>query len=319
MDQKAVAILLATYNPNENWLFELLDSLNCQSYPHLRLYVRDDASTTVTTERLEEILREHITKFPYVIHRNEKNKGSNQTFAALLQDCAEPYVAFCDQDDIWLPQKVENTLRLFLESELNPVAVCTNVRIIDGDGKHTAARMEEHRRRHVFLRGTGLAPTLIHRNFALGCTMVMERERLLSYLPFPAEIVHDHYILFRAALDGAIDYLEEPQMLYRVYGGNQTGVMTGVSNKQDYLTRRIQVFENRVRHFSKYSSIPELKEAREWSRARVANFHREKGGFTSLWKKRKINTVTSIFELFALRFPMPLFRFAIRLVQKGYF
>ncbi|MBQ8213837.1 MAG: glycosyltransferase [Clostridia bacterium] len=318
MTQKTVAILLAIYDPNIPWLVELLDSLNAQTYQPICLYVRDDASPHFTSEQLEGLLNKHITKFPYILHRNEKNLGSNKTFEALIRDSSEPYIAFCDQDDIWLPEKLANTVRLLESSPLSPVLVCADLRVIDGDGNVIAESMEQHRRRHVFMRGTGLAPTLIYRNFALGCTMVMERERALSYLPFPSEIVHDHYLAFRAANDGAIDFLDKPQMHYRVYGGNQTGVMTGVSDKTDYLKRRIQVFDDRVSRFSEVASFPELEEAKNWSRARLANFHREKGGFRALWRMRRVNFVTSVFELFALRFPLPVFRFAIRLVQKGF-
>ena len=49
----------------------------------------------------------------------------------------------------------------------------------------------------------------------------------------------------------------------------------------------------------------------------MGNFLREKGGFGALWKQRKFNTVTSVFELVAPRLPKPLFRLAIRLIQKG--
>jgi hypothetical protein len=192
------------------------------------------------------------------------------------------------------------------------------VRIIDGEGKQIADRIDEHRRRHVFLRGEGLAPTLIFRNFALGCTMVAERERIRSYKPFPAEIVHDHYLLFRAAVDGAIDYLDEPQMLYRIYGGNQTGVMTGVRTKEDYYTRRIEVFARRVERFALSAPIPALEEAAAWCRAREANFERRRGGFRALWRLRHVNRSTSLFELFALRMPRPIFSLAIKLIQKGY-
>ena len=317
MEQPTVAVLLATYDPPEGWLCELLDSLNAQTYPSICLYVRDDASPHTALSRIEELLRAHITKFPFVLHRNEQNLGSTQTFAALVEDCSEPYIAFCDQDDVWLPEKLERTLHLLLESPLHPSAVCANVSIIDGDGHEISPRIDQHRRRHIFLRGEGLAPALIHRNFALGCTMVMERARAVSYLPYPDELVHDHYLLFRAALDGAIDYLDEPQMRYRVYGGNQTGVMTGVVTKEDYFTRRIAVFEARIRRLSTYASLPELETAEAWCRARISNFRREKGGFRALWRLRHFNRVTSLFELFALRFPAPLFRFAIRMVQKG--
>ncbi len=317
MEQKTVALLLAIYEPREDWLIEQLESLNAQTYPALRLYVRDDASPTYPLARLQALLDKHITAFPYTLHQNEQNRGSNDTFGALVEDASEELIAFCDQDDIWLPEKVANTVRLFEASPLSPVLVCANVSVMDGEGKEIAPRMEEHRKRHTFLRGNGIAPTLINRNFAMGCTMVMKRETALAALPFPHGVVHDHYLAFFAATRGAIDYLEEPQMRYRVYGGNQTGVMTGVSAKEDYLHRRIEVFEERIKAFSPLSDLPQLADARTWAEARRKNYFKEKGGFRALWRARKFNKVTSLFELFALRLPLPLFRFAIRLVQKG--
>ena len=316
---KKAAILLAVWEPREDWLIELLDSLNCQTYQNLRLYVRDDASPTYPFEQLERVLSEHITRFPFVLRKNERNLGSNKTFAELVRDSEDDcdYVAFCDQDDIWLPEKIQNTVRLFEESPLSPKLVCANVSVMDGEGNEIAPIMEEHRKRHIFRRGEGLAPELIHRNYVMGCTVIMERKTALSYLPFPDELVHDHYLAFRAAADGTIDYLAEPQMRYRVYGGNQTGVMTGVQTKEDYYKRRIEVFSARVNCLCRYAELPELTEAQTWCEARRANFNREKGGFRALWRTRKINKVTSLFELFALRFPTPLFRLAVRMIQKG--
>ena len=315
--EPTIAVLLATYEPNEAWLEELLDSLNTQTYPSLRLYVRDDASPTFTLDRLETLLREHITKFSFSIARNEKNLGSNGTFEELVRDCHEEYIVFCDQDDIWLPSKIENTYRLFCESELSPTLVCANVSVIDGDGKETAPRIDKNRRRHVFSRGNGLDKALIYRNFVMGCTLLMERERALSYLPFPDGIVHDHYLAYRAALDGALDYLDEPQMRYRIYGGNQTGVMTGVNSKDDYRKRRIDVFLHRVECFATYASTEEIERARAWGQARLANFNREKGAIRKLWRLRKVSKSVTLFELVALRLPTPLFRWAIRLIQRG--
>ncbi len=318
MDAKRIDILLATYNPREDWLIELLDSLNRQTYENLHLYVRDDASPRYSMERLGELLSEHITAFPYTLKQNERNMGSNKTFEALARDAEGDYIAYCDQDDVWLPEKLENTLRCLTESPLSPTLVCANVRVIDGEGKEISPDMEHHRKRHVFLRGEGLAPQLFFRNYVIGCTLMMERERALSYFPFPdRDPVHDHYLAFRASLDGAIDYLAEPQMLYRVYGGNQTGVMTGVVTKEDYYRRRIELFAERVALFESLApDLPELKEIAAWRDARVKNYKREKGGFGDLWRLKGLNKSTSLFELVALRLPTPLFRLAVRMIQK---
>ena len=317
MEPKSLAILLAVYEPNEAWLARLLDSLNNQSYPKLHLYVRHDASPTYQAERLREMLERHITEFPWTLLENTENLGSNRTFELLVQDACEEYIAFCDQDDIWLPEKLENGVRLLETSPLHPTLVCSEVRVINGEGEVIAPDMAHHRRRHVMLRGEGLAGALFTRNFVTGCTVIARRTRILSYLPFPEEIVHDHYIAFRAALDGALDYLSEPQMLYRVYGGNQTGVLTGVKTKEDYYHRRIEVFQRRLNTFAAYApNLPELKELEEWSQARISNYQRKKGGLAALWRLRRCNKPTTLFEVVALRFPTPLYRLAVKAVQK---
>ena len=317
MRGNTLAILLAVYEPREDWLVELLNSLNAQTYPHLKLYVREDHSPTYPLSRLRELLEMHITAFPWELNQNPCNLGSNKTFEALVQDCSEEYVAFCDQDDVWLPEKIKNGVELLENSPLSPTLICSELRVIDGEGKVIAPDMAHHRHRHVFLRGQGLAPTLFTRNFVVGCTVILSRERVASYLPFPKEAVHDHYIAFRAALDGALDYLPDPQILYRVYGGNQTGVMTGVTTKADYYRERIQVYSDRVDAFSKYApDLPELRELQDFCLARKQNFNRRRGGARALWRLRRCNPTTALFEVVALRLPTPFFRLAIRMIQK---
>ena len=317
MQGNSLAILLAIYEPREDWLIELLDSLNAQTYSNLKLYVREDRSPTYPLARLRHLLEIHVTAFPWELHQNPSNLGSNKTFEALVEDCTEDYVAFCDQDDVWLPDKLKNGVELLENSPLSPTLVCSELRVINGEGKVISPDMAHHRHRHVFLRGEGLAPTLFTRNFVVGCTVILPRARVASYLPFPKEAVHDHYIAFRAALDGALDYLPDPQILYRVYGGNQTGVMTGVTTKDDYYRERIQVYSDRVDSFSKYApQLPELKRMREYCQARKNNFNRQRGSAKELWKLRACNPTTTVFELVALRLPTPLFRLAIRMIQK---
>ena len=316
MENKSLAILLAVYEPREDWLIELLDSLNEQTYPNLKLYVREDCSPTYALARLQEILQEHVTAFPWELHQNSSNLGSNKTFEALVRDASEEYVAFCDQDDIWLPDKIKNGVDLLENSPISPTLVCSELRVINREGKIISPDMAHHRRRHIFQRGKGLSPTLFTRNFVVGCTVILPRGRAVSYLPFPNEVVHDHYIAFRAALEGAIDYLDEPQILYRVYGGNQTGVMTGVSTKGDYLRERIERYAARVETFAQYAPhLEELNRMRAFARARRDHFNRKRGGARALWRMRSCNLPTTLFELVAPRLPSPIFRLAIRMIQ----
>ena len=102
-----IAILMAIYEPRMDWLEAQLRSLDAQTYPNLRLYIRDDCSPTVSFEAIAACVKECIRAFPFELRRNEKNLGSNGTFERLTLEAEGDYFAYCDQDDIWLPQKLE--------------------------------------------------------------------------------------------------------------------------------------------------------------------------------------------------------------------
>lgn len=108
-----VNILLSTYN-GEKYLREQLDSLLQQTYQNITIYVRDDGSEDHTMNILEEYQTrcdEKLNGGPQIaILKEEKplNLGYMKSFWTLLRRCEKAdYYAFCDQDDVWLPNKVE--------------------------------------------------------------------------------------------------------------------------------------------------------------------------------------------------------------------
>ena len=163
-----ISILMAVYEPRMDWLRQQLVSLNEQTYPNLRLYVRDDCSPTVPYEQILACVRECITRFPCTIARNEENLGSNGTFELLTKEAEGDLFAYCDQDDVWLPEKLA-VLQEAMERE-QALVVCSDMYIIDGEGRQVADSITKVRRHHVFRSGTDLARGLLTSNFAAGCT-----------------------------------------------------------------------------------------------------------------------------------------------------
>lgn len=131
-----VSILLATYEPNLQWLEQQLNSLNQQSYPNLYLYVQDDASANVPLSKITALLEKTITSFSYEIARNEKNLGSNVTFQYLTEKATGDFFAYCDQDDLWFPHKISRCMDVLQDK--NAVLVCSDMEIINEVGKVTA-------------------------------------------------------------------------------------------------------------------------------------------------------------------------------------
>ena len=163
---------MAVYEPRMDWLREQLMSLNAQTYPNLRLYIRDDCSPTVPYEQIQTCVREYITRFPYIITRNGKNLGSNGTFELLTQEADGELFAYCDQDDVWLPEKL-TVLQEAMERE-RATLVCSDMYIIDGDGKQVADSITKVRRHHVFRSGRDLPEGQLTNNIVTGCKMLVQ-------------------------------------------------------------------------------------------------------------------------------------------------
>ena len=314
-DKPQISILMAIYEPRMDWLREQLLSLNAQTYPNLRLYIRDDCSPTVSFEEIQSCVQDCISAFSYEIARNEKNLGSNGTFERLTREAEGEYFAYCDQDDVWLPEKLE-----VLQKELSStdaLLICSDVILIDAAGKTFADSITELRPRHVFHEGKGLAPLLIYRNFVIGCTMLIYREAAIGALPFSACMVHDHYLAFYCAVHGAIAVCSQHLVRYRIHKANQTNVLAKITDKESYIRLHMDPFCNRVQELSRRFSVPELQEAAKWAGARKDNVTRTKGCIRKLWRLRKINFTTTCFELIALRMPAPIFCILLKMIQHG--
>lgn len=115
-----INILLSTYN-GEKYLQEQLDSIFHQTFQNFTLYIRDDASSDSTIPLIHTYMREHpgtADKLVLLPNPTHQNLGYMGSFWLLLDQCASAdYYAFCDQDDIWLPNKLEAGLN-YLEKEI---------------------------------------------------------------------------------------------------------------------------------------------------------------------------------------------------------
>ena len=315
-DKPLITIVMAVYHPRMDWLAEQLDSLNTQTYPNLELIVCDDGPD----EPVEEsIFAEHITAFPWELVRNKENLGSNKTFERLTTMARGEYIAYCDQDDIWLPQKLE-VLQEAIEKE-KALLACSDMFIIDGEGRQTADSITKVRRHHVFHSGTNLAEGLLTHNFVTGCTMLVMAKDAKDALPYCPYMVHDHYIALWCARCGKILCVPEPLTKYRQHGANQTSVLVGVHDRESYIDVRIRELQRRVRWLSERFANDEqlrvpLDELSRWVEARERSMTRH-GNAGTVWKYREYGKAVSLFDIVTPYLPNSLFMLAVRLVRKN--
>lgn len=238
-----VAIIMATYN-GEEYVSEQIDSILASTYQDFKLFIYDDGSGDNTLA----ILRRYAELYPSKITfcRNESNLGVTANFLQALARTTADYIMFCDQDDVWKPNKITVTLRRLrhMEAQLGkntPLAVFTDTVIVDS--RLNTLKSSFFRSSHLNPRKTDL-PHLLMENKLIGCTVMVNaalRITLQSY-PIPNDAkFHDWWVALIASAMGKIGYVNEGTVLYRQHSVNVVGgasFMTYVRNRLVFLKKQ---------------------------------------------------------------------------------
>ena len=220
-----VAVLLATYN-SAKYIKEQLDSLYNQTILDWTLYVHDDGSTDDTLSIINEYNKRYhniIILSPEITHL-----GPKKNFMFLLNHVSADYYFFCDHDDIWLSDKIENSLKCINDIEKEDktipvifhsdlVVVDKDLNVIDSSMWHYAKIIPEimHDKRYVMTSC-----------FITGCTLCINHAAKLRIPQIPDHaIMHDWWIGVHAVLnDIKIISSHKQTILYRLHGNNDSGI-----------------------------------------------------------------------------------------------
>jgi len=282
-----VEILMATFN-GEKFIKEQINSIISQSYPNWKLLIRDDGSKDKTLK----IINEYTKKFPsqiFLISNQQKHLGCCQNFSKLLSIAKADYIMFSDQDDIWLPNKIEITLQklLTLENEYGadlPILVHTDFKVVTQDLNIIA---------ESFWKYQGLNPTitqfnrLLLQNIVTGCSMMINKslKDLSTNIP-PEAIMHDWWIALVASCFGIIEYIKIPTLYYRQHTYNTIGAKKYNIN---YIIKKFFQFKQNKKNleycikqakafYNIFNDKSEDKIKAAWILANIKNYH---------WLKRK--------------------------------
>jgi glycosyltransferase involved in cell wall biosynthesis len=219
-----ITVLLASYN-GEKYIGQQLDSVLAQTVDDLRIVISDD----VSSDRTREIIEEYQIRFPDKVTSlevTEPSGGAAANFFRLLSSVSDDYVMLCDQDDIWLPDKVEKTLERMKAMENRygkdkPILVHTDLSITDSEG--TILHQSMARYQKIASDHNSLNHYLVENNIT-GNTVMINRAFTGFFTYIPEECsMHDWWLGLLASSFGEISYVNQPLVLYRQHGNNELG------------------------------------------------------------------------------------------------
>lgn len=253
MNNRNIQILLATYN-GAKYLVEQIESILSQTHTSWTLKVRDDGSTDSTLD----IINYYIGKDDRIslLEDNDGNLKSSQNFSKLMESCEEDvdFVMFCDQDDIWMPSKIELSLKTILKLEdkygsESSLLTYGTYKLMDEYGNLIPKKIPNY-------SNTPSLNILLNQNYLYGCTIMINKLLLKQSSPIPTIAEnHDYWIALTAVVNHSkIAYIEQPLLYYRQHSCNVSG-----SYKDANLS-------NRLRRLSTISEIELLRD-----RGKMAN------------------------------------------------
>ena len=216
-----VNILMSTYN-GQQFLTEQIRSIQDQSYTDWTLFIRDDGSSDNTKEILKDF--EHQDSRIHLIDSDKSdNLGVIKSFHKLVNHDRADYYFFSDQDDVWLPNKLELSLKEaqnYLAD--HPLMVYMDLKVVNQDLEIMTESMVKSQSHHA---NTELVQELTENTVTGGVAMI--NHALAEMWQETDDILmHDWYLALLASAFGNLVFIDQPGELYRQHSDNVLGART---------------------------------------------------------------------------------------------
>ncbi len=215
-----ISIAMATYN-GARYLNQQIESILAQTTRPDEIIVCDDQSTDNTAEILDGYSRQSVLS--YFVNESRLGVIDNFTRAVALT-ASENYVALSDQDDQWMPDKLEKLAAVMQETEVEgtPCMIYSDLLLVDKDDKILNKSFwnevgQQERYQHNL-------QTLLFGQFVNGCTTLMNPalRSMFRNIPTNARFHHDDWIALAAFTFGHVKRIDEPLVRYRKHDTNVT-------------------------------------------------------------------------------------------------
>lgn len=216
-----VNILMSTYNGQE-FLAEQIRSIQAQTFTDWKLLIRDDGSRDRTREIIADFALQD-SRIHFINPDSTENLGVIKSFHALVQYQRAEVYFFSDQDDVWLPDKLQVTLETAQAYPADqPLMVYTDLKVVNQDLQVMNESMIRSQSHHA---NTELVQELTE-NTVTGGTSMINHALAELWTVTDDILMHDWYLALLATAFGKLVYVDQPMELYRQHAENVLGART---------------------------------------------------------------------------------------------
>ncbi len=251
VEQDRIDILMATYN-GERYIPEQINSILGQTHQNFRLIISDDGSTDATMEILTQYAKQDTR---IILYRQKENLGYVKNFEFLLTKVKSKYYMLSDQDDVWLPQKVEKSLETLKREKVD--LVYGDLEVVDENLNTIYPSFNDYMRLTRKIEKCHDYKVQYLYNTVTGCTLLSKKKFLDYILPIPTVskyMLHDYWIALMVSIYGKTYCMKETYIRYRQHGNNQVGTNKISHGFQKFQQVRDLLIEVKLGVFGSYVS-----------------------------------------------------------------
>jgi glycosyltransferase involved in cell wall biosynthesis len=247
--RKSISVAMCTYN-GAKYLREQLESIAAQTRLPTELVICDDRSTDSTLDIIRDFA--NTAPFPVRVHLNSVNlggaaKGITKNFEQASGLCTGVLIAFCDQDDVWLPQKLARMAQT-MEEQPQLGGVFVDAQLMNDQGVPTGIFLSETtgmtRKEHKRLMRGEVLPVLLSMTKVYGCTLMVDAHLLATLLPVPPHWWFDAWVPCMVAIHAKLVFIPEQLFYYRIHAAQ-----SGVGASLPTVSKRVQQWKHSAKDY----------------------------------------------------------------------
>lgn len=223
------SVCVCSYN-GEKYIEEQLNSIINQTKKVDEIILCDDNSSDNTVAVAKKVLE--LSEIEYKIFVNIPNKGVTKNFEFCCQQSTGEIIFFSDQDDVWMPDKVEKVCQIF-EQNVDIQLVFSNAVLFDENDNFKDScwkRFDFDKRYKLFKKNQ--FDCILKGWFVTGATMAVKRSLLVDCIPFNSKLLHDQILSFVASNYNTCYAINEKLIKYRQHSNQVVGAKKMSVNEQ---------------------------------------------------------------------------------------